>query len=257
MIDDARKIFDCMPVEYKTQTESDYITFLWDAFSINYEKDKYQFAYIAYHMLFMCFIYFQLAKIYLNKSEEKNMLIFTGKAQKAIENYEAKVKEAAATNKVAPHFDPFRLAEEYERSIVGLFLSVGCSREVIKKMKRLVDDRNDIAHSNGNIAYSSQRSLDDKIEQILECVDCVQNNSNTIITNCTEQFLINSSDPDTREFPDEENQIREILIRGNYLSPRDIMSAKQLNIKPFEERTDFQFIDALHKKLIEMYPDEN
>ena len=42
MIEDAQRIFDYLPQEYKTQIESEYIDFLWDAFSVNYEKEKYE-----------------------------------------------------------------------------------------------------------------------------------------------------------------------------------------------------------------------
>jgi len=45
---------------YKTTQEEEYINFLWDAFSVNYEKEKYQFAFIGYHMLFMSFVYFSI-----------------------------------------------------------------------------------------------------------------------------------------------------------------------------------------------------
>ncbi len=89
MIEDAQKLFDYLPVWYlRLKLGIEYVSFLWDAFSVNYEKEKYQFAYFAYHMLFMCLIYFQLAKIYLNSPEEiRKLLIFTGYAESAIDNY--------------------------------------------------------------------------------------------------------------------------------------------------------------------------
>ncbi len=134
MIEDAQRIFDYLPLEYKTQSESDYITFLWDAFTVNYEKEKYQFAYIAYHMIFMSYVYFQLAKIYQNKPEDiKNMMVFTGQALQQVEDHEKKVRES--TSSYPPEFNPFSLSLEQERSIIGLFISIGCEREIIKRMK--------------------------------------------------------------------------------------------------------------------------
>jgi len=257
MIEDAQRIFDYLPQEYKTQAESDYLAFLWDAFSVNYEKEKYQFAYIAYHMLFMCFVYFQLAKIYLNKPDEiKKILFFTGKAQTAIDNYERKLKEAIEKKLPIPHFNPFTLADEYERSIIGLFISIGCDRETIKRIKNIVDERNDIAHSNGNINFSNQYSIDVKIDEIVECIECIQENSNSIIKRCTEKFLLESANPDEREFPDEENQVREIFVRGNYLSSKDIQCASQNDISSYSSETRFATMEKLHLKLQEMYPNE-
>lgn len=258
MIDDARRIFDYLPLVYKTQIESEYIDFLWDAFEVNYEKGKYQFAYIAYHMLFMCFVYFQLAKIYLNKSEEiKNMMVFTGKVMEQVEKYEAKVTEALATKNNPPHFDPFSLALENERSIIGLFIFIGCDRSVVKKMKEFVDKRNNIAHSNGNISFNNQSIIDEKIEEILDVANSIQQNTREISINCYENFLSSNYDPEYWTIAGtEEDQIREVFVRQNYLCPKDIQFAYQHDITGYSSETYFTDLKKLHLKLQEMYPND-
>jgi hypothetical protein len=250
MIDDAQRIFDYLPQEYKTKTESDYIDFLWDAFSVNYEKEKYQFAYIAYHMLFMCFIYFQLSKIYKNKPDDlKNIMLFTDKAYQEIENHERKNNQSSDPIS----FDPFNFSKENERTIMGLFLSIGCDREIIKKMKSLVNMRNGIAHSNGNIFFRSLENIDEKIEEILNCMDCIQQNCIPIIIICTEKFIIEGTNTEEREFPDEENQVREIFVRGNYLSMKDINIAKKYDIQVYEGTSVFPAINRLYMTIRELY----
>ncbi len=258
MIEDAQRIFDYLPLEYKTQIESEYIDFLWDAFSVNYEKEKYQFAYIAYHMLFMCFVYFQLAKIYLNKSEEiKNMMVFTGKVMEQVEKYEAKVTEALTTKKTPPHFDPFSLALENERSIIGLFIFIGCDRNVVKKMKEFVDKRNNIAHSNGNISFNNQSIIDEKIEEILDVANSIQQNAREISINCYEKFLASNYDPESWTIAGtEEDQIREVFVRQNYLCPKDVQFACQHDLSSYSSEMYFEEINKLHLKLQEMYPVE-
>jgi hypothetical protein len=246
MILDAQRIFNYLPIEYKTKIESDYVSFLWDTFSVNYDKEKYQFAYIAYHMLFMCFVYFQLTKIYLNIPEDvKRILIFTGKAQSAVDNYEQKMKEAIAKKGTIPHFDPFSLSGENERTIVGLFVSIGCKRETIKRLRELVDDRNNVAHSNGNINFSVQSSLDEKIDEILDCIDEIHQNTRSTIQDCTERFLIDSSNPDENEYSIAEDQVREIFIRNKYLSPLDLLQASKFPIQELEERESYSYIEEL------------
>ena len=47
----------------KTRSEQEYIEFLWDAFESNYTHGKYQFAFLAYHMLTMSFVYFNIWQI--------------------------------------------------------------------------------------------------------------------------------------------------------------------------------------------------
>ncbi|MCX6083295.1 MAG: hypothetical protein NTW32_27520 [Chloroflexi bacterium] len=257
MIEDAQKIFDFLPLEYKTQAENEYVAFLWDAFTVNYEKEKYQFAYIAYHMLFMCFVYFQLVKIYLIKPEEiKKILIFTGKAQSAIDNYEQKLQEARNKKLPEPHFNPFTLAEEPERSILGLFITIGCNRALIKKMKKIVDERNDVAHSNGNINFSSQDSVDEKIKEIIDCIGFVHESSKSVISDCFERFLIESSDPDQNEYPDEDNQVREIFVKGNYLSRKDILVAEDYPVHRLKDKTGYEFIQNLHSAITRLFPSD-
>ena len=65
MIEGAETIHDFLPVSYDTAKERDYVRFLWEAFETNVEHDKYQFAFLAYHMLVMSFVYFNIWQIKL------------------------------------------------------------------------------------------------------------------------------------------------------------------------------------------------
>uniref|UniRef100_UPI0023F277BE hypothetical protein n=1 Tax=Metallibacterium scheffleri TaxID=993689 RepID=UPI0023F277BE len=85
-----------------------------------------------------------------------------------------------------------------------------------------VDDRNDSAHPNGNIFYSTEVALDLKITEILRVVGEIQRHSTPVIEHCYREFLLQNHDPEEREYVDDADQIREVLIHGNYLSQRDI-----------------------------------
>ncbi len=67
-MEEAYQIFEYLPISYKTEKEQEYITFLWEAFENNYAKGKYQFAFLAYHMLFMSFVYFIIWRIKTNRA---------------------------------------------------------------------------------------------------------------------------------------------------------------------------------------------
>jgi hypothetical protein len=257
MIEDAQRLFDYLPLEHKSKPEGDYVDFLWEAFKVNYENEKYQFAYIAYHMLFMCFVYFQLAKIYLNAPDEiRQFLIFVNKAQSAVDNYEVKYKEALQKKLDAPQFNPFSLSEENERTIVGLFVAIGCNRETIKRLRKIVDERNNIAHSNGNINFSSQDYLDEKIEEILACVDQIDKKTAPIITACTEKFLLGSATPEENEYIDENDQVREVLIKGNYFSSNDMEMAGLYPIDKLEHTAEHPYIQKLFQAILEAIPQD-
>ena len=59
-MEEAYEILNLLPIRFKQRNEQEYITFLWDSFQSNYENGKYQFSFIAYHMLFMSFVYFNI-----------------------------------------------------------------------------------------------------------------------------------------------------------------------------------------------------
>ena len=57
-MEEAAELGDYLPLSFNRPNEQDYVTFLWDAFETNYTHGKYQFAFLAYHMLAMSFVYF-------------------------------------------------------------------------------------------------------------------------------------------------------------------------------------------------------
>ena len=56
-MEEAAELRDYLPLSFTSPKEQEYVTFLWDAFETNYTHGKYQFAFLAYHMLTMSFIY--------------------------------------------------------------------------------------------------------------------------------------------------------------------------------------------------------
>ena len=62
-MEEAAELANYLPLSFKSPKEQEYIEFLWDAFDTNYTHGKYQFAFLAYHMLTMSFIYFNIWQI--------------------------------------------------------------------------------------------------------------------------------------------------------------------------------------------------
>src|SRR5260370_4079903 len=77
-MEEAAELDNYLPLSFKTESEQEYIKFLWDAFQSNYENKKFQFAFLAYHMLTMSFIYFNIWQIRQNepKDFEKGLIAF-------------------------------------------------------------------------------------------------------------------------------------------------------------------------------------
>jgi hypothetical protein len=240
-MEEAAELADYLPFSFKTPKEQEYIEFLWDAFETNYTNEKYQFAFLAYHMLTMSFVYFNIWQI--KQTEPKSFamgLIGFGK------DVEKSLLEATS---------PFVFSTVNERTMLRFLKLIACDNGKIGTYAKLVDDRNDSAHSNGNIYFSTQAALGIKITEILRVVDEIQGHSRTVIERCYREFLLKSHDPDEREYFEAKDQIREVLIHGNYMSQKDIEFCRAHDLSDLNRRDEFSNIEALHQELHAAYGD--
>ena len=238
-MEEAAELGNYLPLSFKSPKEQEYIAFLWDAFETNYTHGKYQFAFLAYHMLTMSFVYFNIWQIKQTTPKDFAMgLIGFGK------DIEKSLLEATS---------PFVFSTVNERSILRFLKLIACDNGKIGTYVKLVDDRNDTAHPNGNIFFSTQAALDTKITEILRVVDEIQTHSKPVIGLCYREFLLQNRAPDEREYPDAEDQIREVLIHGNYLSQKDIEICRGFDLQAVADNPGIEEIRVLHDTLAARY----
>jgi hypothetical protein len=238
-MEEAAALANYLPLSFKSESEEEYIDFLWDAFNSNYEHGKHQFAFLAYHMLTMSFVYFNLWQIKQNepKDFEKGLIGFTKEIEKDL---------LRATS-------PFVFSKVKERSVLRLLKLIECDNSKIGAYAKLVDDRNATAHPNGNIFYSEASALKIKVAEILRVVEEIQSHSKPVIEHCYRDFLIQSHDPEGREYPDAADQIRELLIHKNYFSQKDIEICLAYDLAPLSAEAHFSTIQALHQNFHDVY----
>lgn len=237
-MDEALDLADYLPIAFKTSIEEEYISFLWEVFETNYQNGIYHFAFLAYHLLMMSIVYFNVWQI-----REINSEVFEESLGDASQEYR---------NILLDSLSPFSFSQINEKHIFQLFRPLGLDDTQIRVFGALVDDRNDAAHANGNIYFQTQPEIDAKIRQILEAVEEIQSHSQPIIDRCYVNFLLQSPNPDEREYPGAEDQIREVLIHGNYLSRKDIEFCLNFNTLALG-RDNRKEIEALHNSLCESY----
>lgn len=238
-MEEAAELADYLPLSFKSPQEQEYVAFLWDAFQTNYTHGKYQFAFLAYHMLAMSFVYFNIWQI--KNAEPLDFakgLIGFGK------DVEKNMLEATS---------PFTFSKVNERTILRFLKLIACDNGKIGTYSKLVDDRNETAHPNGNIFFSTQASLDAKIREILRVVDEIQGHSTSIIERCYRDFLAGSADPDEREYPEAVDQIREVLVHANYMAQKDIEICMRTDITALIESPQGERISMLHTEVIAIY----
>ncbi len=238
-MDDAFDLAGYLPLSFKSPKEDEYIQFLWDTFETNYTHGKYQFAFIAYHMLTMSFVYFNIWQIKQTDPEDfsKAMIGFN-------KDIEKEIMEATS---------PFTFWRVNESHVMRLLRLIGCDNGKIGTYSALVKERNETAHSNGNIFFSTQDSLDIKIAEVLRVVDEIQRHSVPMITRCYSCFLEESGDPEDREYPDDTDQIREVLIHANYFSQRDLIPCARFDVTQHRTHPNFAGIESLHETLCSNY----
>ena len=248
-MEEAAELANYLPLSFKTPKEQEYIEFLWDAFETNYTHGKYQFAFLAYHMLTMSFVYFNIWQIkqYRRQDFGKAIIGFSGRDMEGLVHKDDNddVKRWSVS--------PFLFSKVQERSIVRILALIGCDKSKIGCYAKLVDDRNDSAHSNGNIFYNEQSALDLKITEILRVVAEIQTHSKPVIEHCYREFLLQNHDPDEREYPDATDQIREVLIHSNYLSQKDIEICLGFDIELLAAESGIEGMRELHAALVETY----
>ena len=235
----AIDIMEYLPNSYKTRDEQDYINFLWESFESDYNNAKYPFAFIAYHMLYMSFVYFEVWQI------KENRKIDFEKAMVGLSNE----MESDFMNAVTP----FAFVKSNEAPFFKFFKLLGCDNSKIGTYKKSVDDRNNSSHSNGKILFNDKNIIDRKIDDVLRAVDDIQNHSKPIIEECFAKFLIENNDPDKRQYYDDLDQIREILIHGNYLSQKDIEHLLTFDITTLSKRKNYEAMKSLFETFVENY----
>ncbi|MBX3148491.1 MAG: hypothetical protein KF785_17125 [Gemmatimonadales bacterium] len=237
-MDEAAELGNYLPFSFKSPKEQEYIEFLWDAFETNYTHGKYQFAFLAYHMLTMSCVYFNIWQIKQARPGdfEKGLIGFARDEKALLE----------ATS-------PYVFSAVPERTILRFLKLIACDNGKIGTYAKLVDDRNESAHPNGNIFYSTQEALDAKITEILRVVEEIQTHSKPVIEHCYREFLLQNHDPEEREYPEAADQIREVLIHGNYMSRRDVDICSKFDLACLKEHRAIEEIGTLHSVLVGEY----
>lgn len=242
MITAALDILKFLPFRFKERSEGEYIDYLWECYECNYQNEKYQFSFIAYHMLFMSFVYFNIWQIKTVRTDdfEKLKLGFSDDFSNA-------------TN-------PFMYSIEGESRIFDLLKYLCASHSDVKALigqyKRLVRERNDIAHANGNIPFRNVTYLETRVNDIIRYANEIQQYSKPIIQECFENFLIESQYEETRQYFDLSEQINEVLIHEHYLSKKDLEFCLDYDITRLSNQPKFDEIEKIFETLKTEYAEE-
>jgi hypothetical protein len=235
MIEEAGQLEDFLPISYRTPKEEQYVRFLWEAFNDNCASGKYQFAFLAYHMLTMCFVYFNIWQIkQIRPDHFATALIGFNKEME---------KELLGAS------SPFTFHVVNESNVMRFLKLIQCDNSKIGTYTKLVKDRNDTAHSNGNIFFNTEAEFATKIRETMRIVTEIQSHSEATILEGYKRFLAESADPEEREHIAVHDQVREVLIHEGYMSLIDLDFCANFDITEFADHPHFAEIEALHAEV--------
>lgn len=232
-MDEALGLDAYLPVSYKTQTEKEYMAFLWDAFESNYANGKFEFASLAFHLLYMSFVSFSIWQIRLARGQDfRNALVgFQSDSETSLLEAET----------------PFRFYEKLKESQIFRFLKlIGCSNEHVGEFAKFVKRRNKIAHPSGTVFFNDQVSIDKEIFEMMREVDNIQRHMTPVVLEVYNRFLIESSDVDAREYALPEQEIEGSLIHGCYFSRKDFEPCFAVDLLPLASHPNYSEITVLH-----------
>lgn len=211
------QIRNYLPVEYIDLENKEYIEYLSDAYLKNVEAEIYQFAFIAFHLLYMSFIY---KTIWLLKKEKYENLDF---------HLEKITKELQIV------YSPFDFSTIPEGKSFDILKCLRFHPNEIKILSSPVDDRNNCSHASGKIHYSKEgieRLISDELRNSEQILQKTRLSLETVL----KKFINDNWDPDTREQMSSKEAVA-IFIKNNLLSSKDIELLTSLVIPEMHEKS--------------------
>lgn len=241
---EALNLAKYLPISFKSKSEQDYLNFLWEAFESNYANEKYEFASLAFHLLYMSFVSFSIWQIRTIREQDfKNALVGF---QSDNENY---LLEANT---------PFKFYDKLKESQIFRFLKlIGCNNAHVGEFAKFVKRRNKIAHPSGNVFFNDKMSIDDEISEIMCEVENIQQHMKELINELYRKFLVDSGDIEKREYLDNNDQIEAELFHHYYVSTEDLSFIEDFDITLLVNNEFYEEIRSLHESVLQKYKIEN
>ena len=242
-MDVALELDAYLPQSFANAAEREYLDFLWSAFRTNYDEKHYEFASLAFHLLFMSFVSFSIWQIKLARPNKFSMAMigFRKEDEKTLDKCDS----------------PFKFYSKLKESQTLRFLRlIGCTDDRIGEFVTFVKDRNKIAHPTGNVFFNDQAALDRKLARMMAEVRNIHTHMRQVIRKLYIHFLDDSSNPKTREYVDARDEITANLIHANYMSTADLTQCAKLNITCFDATPNQSDISVLHETLTNLVEEE-
>lgn len=242
-MEEALELGEYLPQSFAAAGEQAYLDFLWSAFQTNYEAERYEFASLAFHLLYMSFVSFSIWQIRLARPEPFRMAMVGFRSDD-----EGKLMDCAT---------PFKFYDKLKEAQIFRFLKlIGCDNQQIGEFAKFVKRRNKIAHPSGTVFFNDHVAIDAEIAEMMTEVRNIEEHMQPVILGLYERFLLDSADPEEREYADAADEITANFVHANYMSAADLVFCRGFDIETLNDKPGFEEMQTLHAALAATYPDE-
>lgn len=216
-MDEALELNDYLPYSMAAANEQSYLRFLWSAFESNYEQGRYEFASLAFHLLYMSFVSFSIWQIRLARPDAFHMAMVGFRAED-----EGKITECDS---------PFKFYERLKESQIFRFLKlVGCSNTQVGEFAKFVKRRNKIAHPTGTVFFNDQQAIDEEIGEMMREVRNIETHMQPVIIELYQHFLTDSAAAEVLQYGTYAEELTANFVHKAYMSMADLRHCAAINI---------------------------
>lgn len=242
-MDEALELGEYLPQSFANASEQAYLDFLWSAFQTNYEAERYEFASLAFHLLYMSFVSFSVWQIRLARPEPFAMAMVGFRSEE-----EGSLKDCDS---------PFKFYDRLKESQIFRFLKlIGCSNQQVGEFAKFVRRRNKIAHPTGTVFFNDQAAIDAEIAEMMKEVRNIEAHMQPVILELYRRFLTDRADDELWQFSTPGDEVTANLVHANYMSAADLVFCQSFDINSLAAEPGFAAMQSLHEALISLNPPE-
>lgn len=240
-MDEALELGTYLPQSFANASEQAYLDFLWSAFQTNYEAERYEFASLAFHLLYMSFVSFSIWQIRLARPEQFSM------AMVGFRNEDEGDLMACES--------PFKFYDRLKESQIFRFLKlIGCTNAQVGEFAKFVKRRNKIAHPTGTVFFNDRPAIDAEIANMMTEVRNIEAHMQPVILELYRRFLADRADEELWAFAVPGDEVTANLVHASYMSAADISFCRAFDIETLSTEPGFEAKQALHQSLGDLYP---
>ena len=235
-MEEALELNEYLPCSMAAASEQSYLQFLWSAFESNYQQGRYEFASLAFHLLYMSFVSFSIWQIRLARPEAFHMAMVGFRAED-----EGKITECDS---------PFKFYDKLKESQIFRFLKlIGCNNEQVGEFAKFVKRRNKIAHPTGTVFFNDQQAIDAEIADMMREVRNIEDHMRPVITELYKRFLTDSAQAEELQYSTFAEELSANFIHKAYMSMADLRHCAEFDILQFADLPQQDVIAGLHAEV--------